>query len=184
MTTAEPSSSEALALPAALADRGFVLRPETEADIPFLRRLYASTRWEELAIVTDWSDAQKLAFLDSQFGFQRHHYRTCYPETSWGVLEDNGVPAGRLYVQRGPNTLLVMDIALLPDWRARGIGTALMQWICAQARATGKSVTVSVEKYNRAQTLYRRLGFREISDEGMHWAMEWRAGEDERGGVS
>ena len=73
---------------------------------------------------------------------------------------------------------------LLPDWRGRGIGTALMQWVCTQARAAGKSVTVSVEKYNRAQTLYRRLGFREISDEGVHWAMEWRAAADERAGVS
>jgi ribosomal protein S18 acetylase RimI-like enzyme len=182
MTTAMPSSSEALVLPAALADRGFVLRPETEDDVPFLRRLYASTRWEELAVVTDWSDAQKLAFLDSQFGFQRHHYRTYYPATSWGVLEDNGGPAGRFYVHREPNTLLVMDVALLPEWRGRGIGTALMQWICAQARASDKSVTISVEKYNRAQTLYRRLGFREISDEGIYWGMEWRASPDEGGG--
>jgi ribosomal protein S18 acetylase RimI-like enzyme len=176
MTTTETSSDEALVLPAALADRGFVLRPETETDIPFLRRLYASTRWEELAVVTDWNDAQKLAFLDSQFSFQRHHYRTYYPTASWGVLEDHGVLAGRLYVHREPTTLLVIDIALLPDWRGRGIGTALMQWTCAQARAAGKSVTVSVEKYNRAQTLYRRLGFRDISDEGVHWAMEWRTG--------
>ena len=80
-----------------------------------------------------------------------------------GVLEDHGVPAGRLYIHREPATLLVMDIALLPDWRGRGIGTALMQWVCSQARAAGKSVTVSVEKYNRAQTLYRQLGFRQIS---------------------
>jgi len=180
MTTIEPSSSEALTFPAALADSGFVVRPETEADIPFLRRLYASTRWEELAVVTDWSDAQKLAFLDSQFGFQRHHYRTYYPAASWDVLENHGVSVGRLYVHRAPATLLVMDVALLPDWRGRGIGTALMRWVCAQACAAGKSVTVSVEKYNRAQTLYRRLGFREISDEGVHWAMEWRAGEEER----
>jgi ribosomal protein S18 acetylase RimI-like enzyme len=181
MTTTEPSFSEAAALPAALADRGFVLRPETEADIPFLRRLYASTRWEELAVVTDWSDAQKLAFLDSQFSFQRHHYRTYYPATSWGLLEHHSAPAGRLYVHREPATLLVMDIALLPDWRGRGIGTALMQWVCAQARAEDKSVTISVEKFNRAQTLYRRLGFREIEDGGIHWGMEWRPSPDERG---
>lgn len=176
MTTTEPSSDVALALPAPLTDRGFVMRPETETDMPFLRRLYASTRWEELAI-TGWNGGQKLAFLDSQFGFQRYHYRTYYPTASWGVLEDHGMPAGRLYVHREPATLLVIDIALLPDWRGCGIGTALMRWVCTQARAAGKSVTVSVEKYNRAQTLYRRLGFREISDEGVHWAMEWRGGD-------
>jgi len=183
MTAAEAHNAVAFALPAALAARGFALRPETDADTAFLRHLYASTRAAELA-VTDWSDAQKLAFTDSQFGFQRHHYRTYYPATEWGVLEENDVPMGRLYLDRRVTTLLVIDIALLPQWRGRGLGTALLEWVCAQARAAGKSVTVAVEKYNRAQTLYRRLGFREMSDEGMYWDMEWRAAPDERGGVS
>jgi ribosomal protein S18 acetylase RimI-like enzyme len=178
MTMTEADTGEAIRLPPSLTARGFVLRPEIDADIAFLRRLYASTRVTELAL-TNWTDAQKLAFTDSQFGFQRHHYRTYYPATEWGVLEDGGVPMGRLYLERRVATLLVIDIALLPEWRGRGLGTALMQWICAQAHAAGKSVTVVVEKYNRAQTLYRRLGFREISDEGIYWDMEWRPATDE-----
>lgn len=165
---------EAPRLPAKLRDDGFALRPETDADIDFLRHLYASTRQVELAL-TQWSDAQKQAFCDSQFALQRHHYRTYYPDTEWWVLEERGVPAGRLYLDRETHTLLVIDIALLPQWRGRGIGTELMAWICAQARAAGKSVTIAVEKFNRAQTLYRRLGFRELSDEGVYWFMEWRA---------
>jgi hypothetical protein len=48
-----------------------------------------------------------------------------------------------------------------------------MEWVCAQADAAGKSVTVAVEKNIGAQTLYRRLGFREIADRGVHWDMEW-----------
>jgi GNAT superfamily N-acetyltransferase len=183
MTAAEVHSAEPFALPRSLAARGFTLRPESEGDMPFLRRLYATTRAAELAL-TDWSDAQKLAFTDSQFGFQRHHYRTYYPATEWGVLEDNGVPIGRLYLERRVSTLLILDIALLPQWRGRGLGTALMEWVCAQARAAGKTVTIAVEKYNRAQTLYRRLGFREVADQGVHWDMEWRAAADESTGVS
>lgn len=170
-------------MPPSLAARGFTLRPETDADIPFLRRLYTSTRAAELALTT-WSDAQKLAFSDSQFGLQRQHYRTYYPATEWGVLEDNGVPMGRLYLERRGMTLLVIDIALLPEWRGRGLGTALMEWVCAQARAAGKTVTVAVEKYNRAQTLYRRLGFREIADHGVLWDMEWDAATGQCANVS
>ena len=51
-----------------------------------------------------------------------------------------------------------------------------MQAVCAEARAAGKKVSICVEKFNPAQRLYRRLGFREIADEGVHWIMEWRAG--------
>jgi GNAT superfamily N-acetyltransferase len=175
--------SEMPALPMTLLERGFALRAEADADIDFLRRLYASTRSEELAM-TAWSDAEKQAFCDIQFQLQRHHYRTYYPETDWWVLEEHGVPAGRLYLDRQTNTLLVIDIALLPQWRGRGVGTELMLWICAQARAAGKSVTIAVEKFNRAQTLYRRLGFRETSDAEVYWFMEWRSPADSPAPIS
>lgn len=162
-------------MPAVLAAQGIALRPETEDDVPFLRRLYTSTRWDELAPIIDWTEAQKIAFCESQFALQRHHYRTYYAETDWGVIEHDGVPIGRIYVDRQNTVLMVVDIALVPEWRGRGIGTALMQAVCEEAAAVGKAVSIAVEKYNPAQTLYRRLGFREASDEGLYWFMEWRA---------
>ena len=172
-----PGTDVLLALPATLADRGFALRPEADEDVPFLCRLYVSTRSEELAI-TGWSEAQKQAFLESQFALQRHHYRTYYASTDWAVLEKDGVPTGRLYVDRQANTLLVVDVALLPEWRGRGVGTLLMEAVCAEARAAAKSVSIAVEKFNPAQRLYRRMGFREVSDEGVYWFMEWCAPSD------
>jgi ribosomal protein S18 acetylase RimI-like enzyme len=167
-----------LTLPAALAEQGFALRPETEADIAFLRRLYASTRAAELAL-TDWSDAQKLAFADSQFDHQRRHYRAHYADADWSVLDHDGVPAGRLYLHRAASVFEVVDIALLPQWCGRGIGTALMQAVCALARAGGGTVIIYVEKFNPALRLYRRLGFREAGDEGSHWRMQWVAADDD-----
>ena len=55
MTDAAPDALHRLAMPATLAQQGFVLRPESEADVPFLRQLYVSTRWEELAAVAEWT---------------------------------------------------------------------------------------------------------------------------------
>jgi GNAT superfamily N-acetyltransferase len=173
MMAAAPAAGVKFAMPAALADQGFALRPENEADILFLRRLYVSTRWEELAPLIDWTQAQKVAFLESQFGLQRHHYRTYFLATDFAVLEKDGVPMGRLYVDRQKTMLNVVDISLLPEWRGHGTGTALMQAVCAEAGAAGKKVSIYVEKFNPAQTLYRRLGFREVADEGVHWIMEW-----------
>jgi GNAT superfamily N-acetyltransferase len=146
MTAAQADNEEAFkSLLPSLAACGFALRPETDEDIPFLRGLYAATRVAELEL-TNWSNAQKLAFTDNQFDCQCQHYLTYYPATQWSVLEDNGVPMGRLYLDRRATTLLVVDIALLPQWRGRGLGTALLEWVCAQAHAAGKSVTVAVEK--------------------------------------
>src|SRR4029077_11932674 len=151
MTVAGSSAAHRLALPPVLADRGFALRPETEADVPFLRRLYISTRWEELALVADWTEAQKIAFLESQFAAQRSYYQVHYANAAFDVLEAQGVPAGRLYLDRQADTLLIVDIALLPQWCGRGIGTALIEAMFAEARLAGRGVTISVEKFNPAQ---------------------------------
>ena len=162
-----------LAVPAALAEQGFVLRPEAEADVPFLRQLYASTRWEELAVATDWTDAQKIAFLDSQFALQRHHYLNHYANSAFDIIEQHGVPAGRLYLDRQERRLLIVDIALLPQWRSRGIGTALIEAVFAEARLAGTEVNISVEKFNPAQRLYHRLGFRPYAEDSVYWFMYW-----------
>ena len=171
MTAAD--APQRLAVPAALTEQGFVLRPETEADIPFLRQLYASTRWEELAVATEWSDAQKIAFLDSQFDLQRFHYLNHYAHSSFDVIEQHGAPAGRLYLDRQQRTLLIVDIALLPQWRNRGVGTALIEAVFAEARLAGKEVSISVEKFNPAQRLYHRLGFRPYAEDDVYWFMYW-----------
>ena len=141
------------AIPTVLTDQGFALRPETEADIPFLRKLYISTRWEELAPIVDWTAAHKIAFLESQFGFQRHHYYTYFPDSEFAIIEQNGTPAGRIYIDRQETLLLVIDIALLPEWRGHGVGTALMNAVCAEACAAGRK---SVSAWRSS---IRRSGF-------------------------
>ena len=96
------------------------------------------------------------------------------PDMAFDVIEDNGVPAGRLYLDRQDKTLLIVDLALLPDWRNRGIGTALIEAVFAEARLCGKEVSISVEKFNPAQRLYRRLGFREYAEDNVYWFMYWQ----------
>ena len=177
-------SAPSLPIPPVLSDQGFALRPETEADVPFLRRLYLSTRWEELAPLAEWTDAEKIAFLDSQFDAQRSYYLSHYASAAFDVLEVQGVPAGRLYLDRQADTLLIVDIALLPEWCGRGIGTALLEAMFAEARLSGKGVTISVEKFNPAQRLYRRLGFREYAEDDVYWFMHWSPQVDPPAGIS
>lgn len=163
-------------LPPQLAAERFSLRAESEGDIPFLTGLYVSTRWEELAPV-DWTEAQKIAFLEQQFGAQRRHYLVHYARAAFDVIEAAGLPVGRLYLERQEQDHLLIDIALLPEWRNRGIGSAFMRAICDEAAAAGKGVVISVEKFNPAQRLYRRLGFREYAEDDVYWFMHWRPGQ-------
>jgi ribosomal protein S18 acetylase RimI-like enzyme len=162
----------AFSLPAALLSQGYALRPETEADIPFLLRLYASTRKDELKVVP-WSEEQKQAFLSSQFRAQRHHYRTYIPHCAYDVIECDGAPVGRLYLEPRQTQLYIVDIALLPEHCGRGLGTAILTALQAAARAQGKGVGIMVEKFNPALRLYRRLGFADVADHEVYLEMEW-----------
>jgi len=154
------------------AAAGLKFRPITAADLPFLARLYASTRMEELA-VTDWSDAQKTAFLQSQFDAQHAHYQQHYAGTDFLVIERGEDAIGRLYLARWAREHRIVDISLLRAHRARGLGTALLHDLLDEAARAGKAVTIHVEKFNPALTLYRRLGFIAAGEEGAYDLMRW-----------
>ncbi len=160
-------------MPAALAGIGVALRPETEADLPFLSRLYVSIRWDELAPLTAWSDDQKLAFLADQFRLQRLHYATYYAGADFMIIEDKGEPIGRLYLDRVARTdLRIVDIAFLPAYRGRGYGSLFLGAVLEEAAADGKVASIHVEEMNPAKRLYERLGFRQVSPHGPYWLME------------
>lgn len=162
----------AFALPAALLSQGYSLRPESGDDIPFLMRLYASTRAQELAQVA-WSAEQKQAFLASQFQAQHYSYRTTIAGCVFQVIEHDGAAVGRLYLEARATRVTIVDIALLPDYCGRGVGSAILQALQATAGARGLGVGIMVEKFNPALRLYRRLGFVDVADHEVYLEMEW-----------
>ncbi len=156
----------------------YTLATAGAADEPFLRSVYASTRADELALVA-WTPGQKQAFVDMQYDAQFRHYSAYYPRATWSVILREGVPIGRLIVQRGENALQLMDIALLPEFRGAGTGTAVLRDLMAQARQAGLPLVLHVENFNPARRLYERLGFRVCAESSIYLEMEWRPEEDE-----
>ncbi|WP_299493324.1 GNAT family N-acetyltransferase [Acaryochloris sp. IP29b_bin.137] len=155
-----------------LADYDLCLRAITEADQPFLYQLYASTREEELAVVP-WSEEQKQTFLAFQFNAQHTFYQSQFKDAYFWVIEQADLPIGRLYLDQRADEIRIIDIALMPGCRDRGIGTALLTAILAEGRAKQQPVRIHVEYSNRAITLYRRLGFMQIGGDDVYKLMEW-----------
>ena len=151
---------------------GIALRPAREDDAEFLYRVYASTRTDELAVVP-WSVEQKEAFLRMQFHAQHTDYHRNFPDAAFLIVESNHEAIGRVYLDRRHDEFRVVDIALLPERRGRGLGAALMRNVMAEAAAEMLPVRIHVERFNPAQRLYERLGFRRIGDTGVYYLMEW-----------
>ena len=150
---------------------GTRLRPVADGDREFLVELYASTRESELAQL-QWDEATRDAFIEHQFSAQDAHYRTHYPGATLDVVEVDGERAGRLYVHRGPNDIRIMDIALAPAFRRRGIGTGLLSDLIAESEESGRKLSIHVEMNNPARTLYARLGFVPVGEQGVYVLME------------
>jgi ribosomal protein S18 acetylase RimI-like enzyme len=172
------------AMPAPACSRaaaaGLRFRPATDDDLPFLCRLYGSTRSQELAPVP-WTDAQKASFLAMQFHAQHAHYTQHYPNAQRLVITHGDEGVGRLYIDRWAREHRLVDIAFLPDHCGRGYGAALLADLMDEAAAAGKAVTIHVEKNNPAMRLYRRLGFTAVEDKGVYDLMRWVADTASRG---
>jgi ribosomal protein S18 acetylase RimI-like enzyme len=147
------------------------LRPAGAEDRDFLLQVYGSTREEELRLV-DWSDEQKAAFVRMQFEAQDTYYREHYEPATFDVIEVDGVGAGRLYVARWEDEIRIIDIAFLPEYRGRGIGTALLRELLEEGARAGKRVSIHVELHNPARRLYERLGFVQVEERGLYLLLE------------
>jgi ribosomal protein S18 acetylase RimI-like enzyme len=157
-----------------MAQPTLLLRRIEPGDEAFLYHVYASTRAAELELV-DWSESDKQAFLRQQFTAQHTHYKQHYAAAAFQVVLRGDAMIGRLYVDRGPTEIRIIDIALLPEYRGHGVGTRLVRDLLGEASRDGKVVTIHVERFNPALGWYKRLGFRQIDDLGVYLLMRWAA---------
>ena len=115
---------------------------------------------------------QKDRLLRVQFEAQNQAYLAQYPEANFDLVLVNEIPAGKMFAQRGPNNFVLIDIALLPEHRNVGIATELVGDLIEEASTAGQALHAHVQKDNPAQYLWQRLGFRQVSDDGVYLKLE------------
>ena|SRR5690349_24219005 len=148
------------------------LRPATDADYAFMRALYGGTRAEEM-MRFPLTDEQKEAFLDQQFAAQYQHYGLHYPTCERNIIEQDGRPVGRLWIDEWRDQIRLVDIALVPECRGIGIGSSLLHDVLTRGTKARKPVTIHVEAFNPALRLYQRLGFQHVDTNGVYYLMKW-----------
>jgi len=149
------------------------LRAATADDREFLVALYGATRTDLARLPLD--ETQRDALVRMQFHAQDVHYRQTTPDAAFDVIEVDGRPVGRLYVDRRVDDIRIVDVSLLPEHRNAGIGTTLIRALQDEAAATGRGVSLHVAMGNPAAGLYSRLGFQLVADDGIYRRLEWSA---------
>lgn len=153
---------------------GLTLRQSGDEDLAFLCQLFRSSRFAELALLPVGEEALE-GLIQMQFKAQQEHYASRYPAAQDWIIEVDGAPVGRLYLEKGTREHLLIDIALLSQHQGNGYGAQLIGDLQAEAAAAGKPLRLRVAENNPAARLYQRLGFKAVDREGVHRLLEWKA---------
>ena len=149
------------------------IRSAEPADQPFFVDLYRSTRDDLLALVADPRYIDALIAMQQQM--QAAGYRNSYPDAQYQVLELDGAAVGRLVTAAVAGAVRVVDIAVMPQARRRGIGGETLQQVQQQAARSGRDVTLAVHKDNAgARRLYAALGFAVEGEDAFSLQLRWR----------
>ena len=150
--------------------RGFGARHPVPADAPFLAALYASTRGDLLG---DGSADPVFAaqLIAMQQRLQTRDYAARFPTAEVVLLEHAGLPFARLVVHTNAARIRLVDIALLPAARGRGLGGRILQALQQWARRRALPLSLAVHPGNHgARRLYAGLGFLAIDGDGVDGA--------------
>ncbi|HLY27838.1 MAG TPA: GNAT family N-acetyltransferase, partial [Aggregatilineales bacterium] len=106
-----------------------MLRAATEADTTFLYDLHVKAMKAAVEKTWGWDE-------DFQMAYFRQHFTT--DNTDLILVGD--VSVGKLICQRDPQRIYLAEIEILPEYQRKGLGTAIIQALIDEAKASHKEV--------------------------------------------
>lgn len=133
----------------------------TEGDAAFAWELYQRSIEPLAGPVGAWAEAQERRVVEAAFEDGEASLIT------WAEQR-----VGWLHVRRTASSLELWQIFVAPAHRGRGIGSAVLGGIKAQAKTLSLPILLAVLRNNPAQRLYAREGFN-VHAEGPHHLFLW-----------
>jgi GNAT superfamily N-acetyltransferase len=110
----------------------------------------------------------------ARFDTQDQWHREHYPCVGFDLVRIDGEPAGPLYLNREIPRSGSWTSRFVPEHRGKGVGTALLRDLLAEADPARRRLTIYVERLNRALRFYERLGFSVAADKGVYLFLDVR----------
>jgi len=149
------------------------LRNADEDDAAFARTLYASTRDDLSALPLPPAMIDNLIAMQQQAHEQGR--RSAFPDAEVLILEHAGEPAGRIVFDTTGTHWRLVDLALLPAQRGRGLARIALLALQQRAELRGASIGLAVMRTNAlALALYQRTGFAIVDSDELRHEMRWQ----------
>ena len=144
-----------------IESRAFALRPARPKDYAYAERLYLETMEPLLTALGAYRKNELASRL-------RRAFNVRYVR----MIVVDGRDVGWIQETVGTRATAINQIHIEEPYRSQGIGTALIIDILDRAKRRRQPVQLALPRNNRAISLYRRLGFREVGVEG--WKLRMR----------
>jgi ribosomal protein S18 acetylase RimI-like enzyme len=150
----------------------FFARTATADDQPLLFALFAAEKRAEFAPLS-LTEEQLTPLLDMQYRARELSY--AHPDSLNLILcLPDGTPAGRHLIRRQPGAYRVVDLAVFPEHRNRGLATWALTDLQQTAAREGLAIELRVMNTSPALRLYTRLGFHIVSSDELSFEMRWQ----------
>lgn len=139
-------------------------RPATEDDIAFARETHHRA-YHDVVVrqFGQWEEAVQDRFFDQSWASTAH-----------AIILAEGKRCGYAAIEARDDYVHVRELVIHPQCQGKGIGTAMLQNVCADAAARGVPVRLGTFHKNRALALYKRLGFEAYDRTTTHVLLEWK----------
>lgn len=98
--------------------------------------------------------------------------RILYQFEKANIIYLNNQPIGLLKLDRTFTNIDILQLQIDPSQQGKGLGKKILSDILKEASLAGKTVSLSVLKTNKAQHLYKSLGFRIVDEDQYSYFME------------
>ncbi len=141
----------------------FELRKVEKQDWDFIWTLRVETMKEKIANSYGWDEETQRRYAEESY------------DRGQIVLVDNK-PIGVVTLSNWGDQLHLTWIAIAPEFQRQGIGTKLIEYCQQEAIKMQKPLTLQVLSNNQVISLYKRCGFKKISENSSgKFMMRWFA---------
>ena len=148
------------------------LRPVRADDKEFLYRLFSSVHFEKLTLAR-MNLEEKNRLIGFMYQAFSRHYSTIGLAADDRIVLLNNECIGRMILLQTREEIRLADIAILPEHRQRGVGSALIGQLQTESLISNRPVRLQVARFDRALRLYQRLGFYKIDVAEPYLHLEW-----------
>jgi ribosomal protein S18 acetylase RimI-like enzyme len=138
-------------------------RPATEADTEFARKTHH----------TSYRDVIVKQFGDFEEKVQDEFFAKSWKPETHQILLYGDEECGYFSYEVFDDHIFAHELVLLPAFQGKGIGSQVLQDLMEEAKRRGLPVRLQVLRENKAQHLYRKLGFKDAGSTDTHIQMEF-----------